>query len=59
MVNKASVYQSQRSALFEVAAQITGNFDTYASLFLEQIEALGDKRYGALELFSKRGGPFG
>jgi hypothetical protein len=58
LVNKASAYQSQRSALFEVAAQITGNFDTYASLFLEQIEEIGDKRYGALELFAKRGGPF-
>ena len=58
LVNKPFAYQQQRSALFEVAAQITDNFDTYASLFLEQIESLGDQRYAALELFAKRGGPF-
>jgi hypothetical protein len=58
LVNKPPVYQSQRSALFEVAAQITDNFDTYASLFLEHIEDLNENRYTALELFAKRGGPF-
>jgi predicted amidohydrolase len=58
LVNKPPVYNSQRSALFEVAAQITDDFDTYAALFIEHIEDLGDKRYTALELFAKRGGPF-
>lgn len=65
LVNNPPQYQSQRSALFEVAAQITDNFDTYASLFLEQIENLNEmneylveKRYAALVLFAKRGGPF-
>jgi hypothetical protein len=58
LVNKPPAYQSQLSALFEVAAQITDNFDTYASLFLEHIENLNEQRYTALELFAKRGGPF-
>ncbi|GAC23509.1 hypothetical protein GMES_1210 [Paraglaciecola mesophila KMM 241] len=58
LVNKPPVYQPQRSALFEVAAQITDNFETYASLFLEHIADLNEKRYAALELFAKRGGPF-
>lgn len=51
-------YQSQQSALFEVAAQITGRFDSYASLFLENIDGMGEERYSALEVFAKRGGPF-
>ncbi|EDQ02237.1 RNA-directed DNA polymerase [Shewanella benthica] len=58
LVNNPPAYQSQRSALFEVAAQITDNFDTYASLFLEHIEDLTEQRYAALEPFAKRGGPF-
>lgn len=58
LVNNPPEYQAQRSALFEVAAQITGYFDNYASLFLEHIENLSDQRYPALEVFAKRGGPF-
>lgn len=59
LVNTPPEYQAQRSALFEVAGQITGQFDTYASLFLEHITPLNeDERYEALEVFAKRGGPF-
>ncbi len=58
LVSNPRPYHPQRSALFEVAAQITGYFDTYTSLFLENIAELGDNRYIALEVFAKRGGPF-
>jgi hypothetical protein len=59
LVNTPPEYQAQRSALFEVAGQITGQFDTYASLFLEHITPLNeDERYEALEVFAMRGGPF-
>lgn len=58
LVNEPPEYQPQRSALFEVAAQITDNFDTYATLFLEQLDNRIEQRYSALELFAKRGGPF-
>lgn len=59
LVNTPPEYQAQRSALFEVAGQITGQFDSYASLFLEHIASLKeDDRYEALEVFAKRGGPF-
>lgn len=51
-------YQGQFSALFEVAGQITGNFDTYAADFMEYISGLGDKKYDALAVFAKRSGPF-
>jgi predicted amidohydrolase len=51
-------YQAQRSALFEVAGQITNDFDTYATDFLELISDLQEKKYAALEVFAKRGGPF-
>lgn len=52
-------YQPQKSALFEVASQITGNFDTYASLYLDFINPLLKAReYECLELYAKRGGPF-
>tara|TARA_R110000737_G_scaffold352819_1_gene400525 strand:+ start:11872 stop:15558 length:3687 start_codon:yes stop_codon:yes gene_type:complete len=58
LVNNPPEYQPQRSALFEVAGQITGNFDTYASLFIENTSELNAKQYDALEVFAKRGGPF-
>ena len=58
LVNNPPEYQPQRSALFEVAGQITGNFDTYASLFILNTANLNSKQYGALEVFAKRGGPF-
>lgn len=56
--NMPDKYQSQFSALFEVAGQITGNFDTYAADFMVYIAGLGDKQYAAVEVFAKRGGPF-
>ena len=58
LVSNPPVYQPQRSALFEVAAQITGEFDTFAALFLENIAELEQGRYSAIEVFAKRGGPF-
>lgn len=51
-------YQEQFNALFEVAGQITGNDNTYAVDFLEHIADLGTKKYDAIEVFAKRGGPF-
>ncbi len=51
------VYKPEHNALFEVAGQITGKFETYAALFLESISDLEDK-YKPLEVFAKRGGPF-
>jgi hypothetical protein len=56
--NLPDKYQAQFGALFEVAGQITGNFDTYAVDFIEYIAGLGSKQYAALEVFAKRGGPF-
>lgn len=50
-------YKTELNALFEVAGQITGKFDTYASLFLESISG-SDDRYNSVEVFAKRGGPF-
>ena len=58
LANSPEEYRSQRAALFEVAGQITGHFDTYASLFIENISTLKDKRVAALAVFAKRGGPF-
>ena len=50
-------YKPELSALFEVAGQITGKFETYASLLIESISELEDK-YKPVEVFAKRGGPF-
>lgn len=50
-------YKHEFGALFEVAGQITGKFESYASLFLESIFDLED-RYKPVEVFAKRGGPF-
>ena len=58
LVSNPPNYQPQRSALFEVAAQITGQFDTFATLFLENIAELDKERSLALDVFAKRGGPF-
>lgn len=58
LVNSPPSYEPQHSALFEVAGQIAGNFDTYATLFLENTKGLGTKQNEALEVFAKRGGPF-
>ena len=52
-------YRGQFSALFEIAGQITGNFDTYAADFMEYIANLDEVgQYAAVEVFAKRGGPF-
>ncbi|WP_341939499.1 reverse transcriptase domain-containing protein [Marinimicrobium sp. C2-29] len=56
--NLPDEYRGQFSALFEVAGQITGNFDTYAADFMEYIPDVDDKKYAALEVFAKRSGPF-
>lgn len=58
LVNSPPDFQPQRSALFEVASQITGNFDTYASLLIENTSRPRVQQYNALEVFAKRGGPF-
>lgn len=60
LMGTPSKYQFQRAALFEVAAQITDQFDTYASLFLDTIKDLDrdEDRVKALEVFAKRGGPY-
>lgn len=59
LANDLPPYQPQQSALFEVASQITGNFDTYASLYLDCVSSLlKARKYEALELYAKRGGPF-
>lgn len=59
LVNNVQEYQHQRSALFEVAAQISGDFNSYAISFLDSIVNLNDdEKYNALEVFAKRGGPF-
>jgi hypothetical protein len=58
LVNSPPEYQARLSALFEVAGQITGNFDVYASQFIENTSGLGVGQYTAFELFAKRGGPF-
>lgn len=52
-------YQRQRSALFEVAAQITGKPNLFASYLLQTIERQNDDvKYGVLEEIAKRGGEF-
>jgi hypothetical protein len=59
LANDVPKYQPQQSALFEVAGQITGNIDTYASLYLEYIQPQASAiRVEALSLYAKRGGPF-
>lgn len=51
-------FQQQRIALFEIASQITGNTDSYASLLVEHIEKTGTDKINAIIPFAKRGGPF-
>ncbi|MBX9798901.1 MAG: hypothetical protein K2Y13_05515 [Burkholderiaceae bacterium] len=59
MVGRLPIYRRQRLALFEVAAQITGRFDSFASLVLEYIAKTDSKQqYDALEELAKRGGEF-
>lgn len=59
LANSNLNFSAKRAALYEVAGQITGNFDTYAALLLEEItsESANDAR-DRLEVFAKRGGPF-
>ncbi|ASF16096.1 reverse transcriptase domain-containing protein [Shewanella sp. FDAARGOS_354] len=58
LVNDLPRYQRQQSALFEVASQITGNFDSYASLYLDFIRQRRIAVGVGLALYAKRGGPF-
>lgn len=59
LVNRLPAYNRQRLALFEVAAQITGRYDSYVLLVLQYLEPLDlDERYQALEELAKRGGLF-
>jgi hypothetical protein len=58
LVNNPPQYDAQNSVLFEVAGQITGNFDVYASQYIENTADLDEQQYAAFELFAKRGGPF-
>ncbi|TCS35937.1 hypothetical protein [Reinekea marinisedimentorum] len=51
-------FNVQIPVLFEIAAQITGNFESFASLYLKTIQPSTSKRYKLLEAFAKRGGPF-
>lgn len=52
-------YQHQRLALFEVASQITGKPNLYASYLLQTLERQDeDAQYDALEDVAKRGGEF-
>lgn len=49
----------QRLALFEIAAQITGQDEDFASLVINFVDPLPiEEKYQALEEFAKRGGPF-
>ena len=56
--NDSPEYKTKYAALYEVAGQITGHEDTYAALFLDNIEEAGVDKYDALEPFAKRGGGF-
>lgn len=59
LVNNPPEYQPQRSVLFEVAGQITGNNDNFACMLLEIISHLNkEKQVDALSIFAKRGGLF-
>jgi len=59
LANDVLKYQPQQSALFEVASQITGNVDTYASMYVDYIKPIDKQaRVDALSLYAKRGGPF-
>ena len=59
LVNRLPVYSRQRLALFEVAAQITGRYDSYVLLMLQYLKPLNqDDKYQALEELAKRGGLF-
>lgn len=50
LVNRLPTYSRQRLALFEVAAQITGRYDSFALLLLQYIKPLNpDDKYQALE----------
>lgn len=54
-----SHYESQFSALFEIAGQITDHFDTFAADFMEHISNLSTReKSSAIVVFAMRGGPF-
>lgn len=51
-------YKTSNNALFEVAAQITGKFDSYASLFVDYVNSSNKSPTPEFEIFAKRGGEF-
>ncbi|MCU8063388.1 RNA-directed DNA polymerase [Shewanella sp. SM55] len=50
-------FTSEDSALFELAAQITGQFDSYAAFLIQHLGGYKD-RINVLETFAKNGGEF-
>lgn len=51
-------FAEEDGALYEIAAQISGDFDTYAADFLRQLSGSSCDSYSELEVSAKRGGPF-
>jgi predicted amidohydrolase len=59
LANRLPSPQRQTLALFEVASQIEGRVDSFASLLLQHIGRLDEEdQFHALEEFAKRGGSF-
>ena len=59
LVSRLPEYHRQRLALFEVAAQITGRYDSIALLLLQYLKPRpANEQYDAFEELAKRGGVF-
>lgn len=58
LVSNPPKYQKQRAVLYEIAGQLTNDFDNYASLYIKTLPDDVDDKYVAIEAFAKRGGPF-
>lgn len=59
LAGRTPAYHHQRMALFEVASQITGKPNLFASYLLQTLEMQDeDVKYAALEEIAKRGGEF-
>lgn len=59
LAGRQLIYQHQRSALFEVASQITGKPNSFSAAFLQTLEGQDENtKYRALEEIAKRGGVF-
>lgn len=59
LAGRMPAYKHQRMALFEVASQITGKPNLFASYLLKILESQDeDEKYAALEEIAKRGGEF-